>query len=345
MRRAAGDRRLHRRPHPPPSRARWIDGGVPSIEVGCVKDFPGTWAEYRVYEGGDHAGRPSHLDARPRWRGASGAATSTATSASTTRRTRSAPGDRCFTIELRPADVTTRSRVLASRARGAVPPFHAMAMEPAAERREAAGRRRAPPRGRPAGDAGAPRRGRRGGARDRSRAARLHERAGAAGAAAAHRRALPRVVRRRRRPRRGARRRRRVGRLHARVPRRFDAGDRVAVIEPGYPCYRNMLLALGVRAGADRRRPGAPLGADAGAARRAPGRSTGSSSPRRRTRPARCSAPRRSRELRRTARERAIRLVADEIYHGITYGRPGRRRRWSSTATRSSSTASPSTSR
>lgn len=22
------------------------------IEVGCVKDFPGTWAEYRVYEGG-----------------------------------------------------------------------------------------------------------------------------------------------------------------------------------------------------------------------------------------------------------------------------------------------------
>jgi hypothetical protein len=26
--------------------------GVPSIEVGCTKDFPGTWAEYRVYEGG-----------------------------------------------------------------------------------------------------------------------------------------------------------------------------------------------------------------------------------------------------------------------------------------------------
>jgi 3',5'-cyclic AMP phosphodiesterase CpdA len=26
--------------------------GVPSIEVGCVKDFPGTWAEYRVYEDG-----------------------------------------------------------------------------------------------------------------------------------------------------------------------------------------------------------------------------------------------------------------------------------------------------
>jgi 3',5'-cyclic-AMP phosphodiesterase len=25
---------------------------VPSIEVGCTKDFPGTWAEYRVFEGG-----------------------------------------------------------------------------------------------------------------------------------------------------------------------------------------------------------------------------------------------------------------------------------------------------
>ena len=26
--------------------------GVPTIEIGCTKDFPGTWAEYRVYEGG-----------------------------------------------------------------------------------------------------------------------------------------------------------------------------------------------------------------------------------------------------------------------------------------------------
>lgn len=26
--------------------------GRPSIEVGCTKDFPGTWAEHRVYEGG-----------------------------------------------------------------------------------------------------------------------------------------------------------------------------------------------------------------------------------------------------------------------------------------------------
>lgn len=27
-------------------------GAVPFAEVGCVKDFPGSWAEYRVYEGG-----------------------------------------------------------------------------------------------------------------------------------------------------------------------------------------------------------------------------------------------------------------------------------------------------
>lgn len=33
-------------------RVRMMSCGVPSIEIGCVKDFPGTWAEYRVYEGG-----------------------------------------------------------------------------------------------------------------------------------------------------------------------------------------------------------------------------------------------------------------------------------------------------
>jgi 3',5'-cyclic AMP phosphodiesterase CpdA len=27
-------------------------GGVPWVEVACVKDFPGAWAEYRIYEGG-----------------------------------------------------------------------------------------------------------------------------------------------------------------------------------------------------------------------------------------------------------------------------------------------------
>jgi hypothetical protein len=27
-------------------------GDVPWAEVACVKDFPGAWAEYRVFEGG-----------------------------------------------------------------------------------------------------------------------------------------------------------------------------------------------------------------------------------------------------------------------------------------------------
>ena len=33
-------------------RVRQMPCGVPSIEIGCVKDFPGTWAEYRIHEGG-----------------------------------------------------------------------------------------------------------------------------------------------------------------------------------------------------------------------------------------------------------------------------------------------------
>lgn len=33
-------------------RVRSMACGIPSIEIGCVKDFPGTWAEYRVYDGG-----------------------------------------------------------------------------------------------------------------------------------------------------------------------------------------------------------------------------------------------------------------------------------------------------
>lgn len=31
---------------------RMVASGRPTIEVGCVKDFPGSWAEYRVFEGG-----------------------------------------------------------------------------------------------------------------------------------------------------------------------------------------------------------------------------------------------------------------------------------------------------
>jgi 3',5'-cyclic-AMP phosphodiesterase len=33
-------------------RVRRTSDDVPSVEIGCVKDFPGTWAEYRVFDGG-----------------------------------------------------------------------------------------------------------------------------------------------------------------------------------------------------------------------------------------------------------------------------------------------------
>jgi predicted phosphodiesterase len=33
-------------------RVRTMSCGVPTVEIGCLKDFPGTWAEYRVFEGG-----------------------------------------------------------------------------------------------------------------------------------------------------------------------------------------------------------------------------------------------------------------------------------------------------
>lgn len=42
---SAGHTHRHRR-------RSMVRSGIPSIEVGCTKDFPGTWAEYRVYEGG-----------------------------------------------------------------------------------------------------------------------------------------------------------------------------------------------------------------------------------------------------------------------------------------------------
>jgi aspartate/methionine/tyrosine aminotransferase len=70
----------------------------------------------------------------------------------------------------------------------------------------------------------------------------------------------------------------------------FDAGDRVGVIEPGYPCYRNALLALGVEPVA------IPVGPDTRWAPtpscwRPPASSTGWSSPPRPTPRAPCCPP------------------------------------------------------
>ena len=76
-------------------------GDRPWVEVACVKDYPGTWAEYRVFERRRAAGPPPHLHAR-------GAGVDRADPRHVRRhlrrRTRSArSSDRCFAMR-RPRD-------------------------------------------------------------------------------------------------------------------------------------------------------------------------------------------------------------------------------------------------
>ncbi|MSP81655.1 MAG: aminotransferase class I/II-fold pyridoxal phosphate-dependent enzyme [Alphaproteobacteria bacterium] len=101
----------------------------------------------------------------------------------------------------------------------------------------------------------------------------------------------------------------------------FDVGDRVALAEPGYPCYRNILAALGVEAvqipvdGTTNFQPTPAL------LESVPGRIDGLivASP---SNPAgtMLSGPELA-ALVASCRRRGIRLVSDEIYHGITFGR------------------------
>ena len=104
----------------------------------------------------------------------------------------------------------------------------------------------------------------------------------------------------------------------------FDPGDRVAIASPGYPAYRNILLALGltpveieVDAGtgyvldADRLAFEHAKGALQGILIASPANPTGTVTPRA--------------ELARLIGfcERAgIRFISDEIYHGLVYGEP-----------------------
>jgi aspartate/methionine/tyrosine aminotransferase len=101
----------------------------------------------------------------------------------------------------------------------------------------------------------------------------------------------------------------------------FDSGARVGVLEPGYPCYRNALLALGlvpvpIAVGPDSR--WAPTAAhldDAGhldgLVLASPSNPTGTV----------LSAATLS-EITEVCRARNIAVVADEIYHGIVNGPP-----------------------
>jgi aspartate/methionine/tyrosine aminotransferase len=99
----------------------------------------------------------------------------------------------------------------------------------------------------------------------------------------------------------------------------FDAGDRVAVTQPGYPCYRNTLEAFGVEAvpipvGPETRFvPTSRLldqaGPLDGLVLASPANPTGTA----------LTTDELS-ELATYCRTNGIRLIADEIYHGIEYG-------------------------
>jgi len=99
----------------------------------------------------------------------------------------------------------------------------------------------------------------------------------------------------------------------------FDVGDRVGVLEPGYPCYRNSLLALGVEpvpiaVGPESRwAPTAQSLADAGDLDgliiASPSNPTGA-----------ILDDAALATLAGHCRDRSIQLISDEIYHGINYG-------------------------
>ena len=98
----------------------------------------------------------------------------------------------------------------------------------------------------------------------------------------------------------------------------FEPGDRVAVASPGYPAYRNILAALGlepvpIEVGANAHyQPNPDLldaaGDIAGLIIASPANPTGT-----------MISPPELQRLSDYCRERSIRLLSDEIYHGITY--------------------------
>jgi aspartate/methionine/tyrosine aminotransferase len=104
----------------------------------------------------------------------------------------------------------------------------------------------------------------------------------------------------------------------------FEPGDRVGVLEPGYPCYRNALIALGmtpvpIPVGPDSR--WAPTAAHldragelAGLVLASPSNPTGT-----------VLSAQAIAEVTAVCRARGIAVIADEIYHGIVDGPPAAR--------------------
>lgn len=103
----------------------------------------------------------------------------------------------------------------------------------------------------------------------------------------------------------------------------FDAGDRVALVAPGYPCYRNILSALGIEPvvlaadAADRFQPTRELLENAQRDKPIDGLIVAS--------PSNPTGTMLSREnlqgLAEFCAEHGIRMISDEVYHGITYER------------------------
>ena len=103
----------------------------------------------------------------------------------------------------------------------------------------------------------------------------------------------------------------------------FDVGDRVALADPGYPGYRNIMLALGIQpvclpVGPETRFQPTPALLDTidgrldGLIVASPSNPTGTM----------LSADGMA-ALAGYCRDRGVRLISDEIYHGITYEMPG----------------------
>lgn len=99
----------------------------------------------------------------------------------------------------------------------------------------------------------------------------------------------------------------------------FDVGDRVAIASPGYPCYRNILAALGcevveIECGPQTRfQPTVQMLAELdlpvrGVVVASPANPTGTVIP-----PAELAA------IARWCDEHEVRLISDEIYHGLVY--------------------------
>ena len=104
----------------------------------------------------------------------------------------------------------------------------------------------------------------------------------------------------------------------------FDAGERVGLTAPGYPCYRHILSALGCRpafieTGPETRWAPTAAGVEALAAEgplaglllASPANPTGT-----------MLEPTRLAEIVATCARRGIAFISDEIYHGLAYGVP-----------------------